>query len=493
MAGAPNIVMVMTDQNRADFSKRSGFALDTTPFLDALAAAGAWFPTAYTSAPACVPARTSLLTGRFPSAHRVTQNSNEHAAIFAEDLLGVLKDRGYRTVFSGKPHMYAQPADFDSYAGPYFHEGGPERTRADAEFDAWLRGLDHGVSHSPTPFPLEQQLPYRIVDDAIRAVDQEQDASRPVFLWVSFPEPHNPYQAPEPYFGMFDEAEIPQRSSGPEAAAAKGGQWSWLRDLIEQKRPGYDDEWRRYRANYCGQLRLIDDQVRRLMHELDRALAGETLFVFLSDHGDYAGDYGLQRKGVGMPECLMRIPLIFHWPGRVLPARHEEYASIVDILPTLCEIVGGEIPPGVHGRSLAPLLRGEAAPEGIFSTAYAERGFGGAEYGADERPTLHFPYEGRTFDELNTVTQSGRSAMLRRGRHKLIAHSSGRLELYDLASDPAELDNLAGLAEVAQIEAAMLAGLLQWTLRVQDDLPPGRYTAKTLEHNWVPTGNVEKE
>lgn len=480
----PNVVVIMTDQHRADFSKLSGFGLDTTPFLDSMAESGTYFPRAYTSAPACVPARTSLLTGRFPIAHRVTQNSNAHHAYYSEDLLDVLRAAGYDLVFAGKPHMHPEATDFDSYVGPYFHTSGPEKTDGDAAFDQWLEDLDHGVSNEPTPFPLENQLSYRIVDSAIQQTD-ERSGERPAFLWVSFPEPHNPYQVPEPYFSMFAEAKVPEREHGAEIAQAKGGHWSWLQNLIESKRPGYDDEWRRYRANYCGELRLLDDQIRRLVEHLNTALEGETLFVFLSDHGDYVGEYGLQRKGAGMPECLMRIPMFFSGPGATSGQVREELVSIVDILPTLCELLGAKIPAGVQGRSLAPLLAGNATTLSEFDSIYAERGYGGLTYGSDELPQLHFSYTGPAFDELNTVTQSGRTKMLRYRNHKLLVHSTGQGELYDLAVDPTEVDNRFDDPVMETVRNDLTWRLLQWMLRLQDELPLGAYSLKTAPHNWA--------
>ncbi len=480
----PNIVLVMTDQHRADFSQLAGFGLDTTPFLDGLAGKGSYFPQAYTSSPACVPARTSLLTGRFPSAHRVSQNSNAAQAYYSDDLLDVLRRAGYVLRFAGKPHMHAGPEDFDSFAGPYSHTGGPVSSEGDAAFDQWLDGLDHGVSLDPTPFALENQLAYRIVTDSIEALSSS-SASQPTFLWVSFPEPHNPYQVPEPYFSMFAEPDVPARLHGPQAAREKGGKWRWLQSLVESKRPGYDGQWRRYRANYCGELRLLDDQIRRLVDHVEATLKGETLFIFLSDHGDYVGEYGLQRKGAGMPECLIRIPMFFSGstvhPGQV----RRELVSIVDVLPTLCEVVGAPLPAGVQGRSLAPLLVGRKAPAEEFDSVYAESGFGGLTYGTDERPALHFAYEGPTFDELNTVTQSGRTSMLRHGHHKLLVHSNGQGELYDLASDPSEVVNLFDEPQVAHVRQELLWRLVQWLLRVRDDLPLGSYTIKTARHNWA--------
>src|SRR5918992_5341784 len=91
----PNILLLMTDQHRAGFTAGEGFALDTMPFLDSLAATGTRIRNAYTTAPACVPARTSLLTGRFPSAHRVRQNSAVKHVLRGDDLLDVLRNAGY--------------------------------------------------------------------------------------------------------------------------------------------------------------------------------------------------------------------------------------------------------------------------------------------------------------------------------------------------------------------------------------------------------------
>lgn len=303
-----------------------------------------------------------------------------------------------------------------------------------------------------------------------------------------FPEPHNPYQVPEPYFHLFAENEVPDRIAGPEAAEEKGGAWAWLRRLMEDKRPGYDDGWRRYRANYCGMLRLLDDEIRRFItHLRDRELADDTIVVFLADHVDYVGDYGLQRKGAGMPECLMRIPLILAGPGIEVADNDRDFVSLVDIVPTLCEAVGADIPLGIQGRSLWPMLGGDPYPPGEFSSIYGEAGFGGLFYGEHERPSLHFPYQGREFDELNTVTQSGSTAMLRRDRWKLSYDSRGHGELYDLSADPAELTNRFDDRELANVRTDLLAELLRWCIRNHDDLPRADYTPKRARHNWTRT------
>jgi arylsulfatase A-like enzyme len=233
-------------------------------------------------------------------------------------------------------------------------------------------------------------------------------------------------------------------------------------------------------------IRLIDDQIRRFAQHLEQAGdLDNTVFVFMSDHGDYVGEYGLQRKGVGLPECLVRVPLLFAGPGiQQLPAMRDEFVSLVDVFPTLCEMLDLPIPDGVQGRSLWPILNGTAFPEKEFRSIYAELGVGGLHYTADERPPLHFPYEGFSFDCLNSVTQSGNLKLVRLGDWKLLFDSQGNGEMYDLSTDPAELNNLFDHPDCATQQLALATELLQWTIRTEDDLPGGRYVRKHASHNW---------
>ncbi|GAB3758549.1 sulfatase family protein [Microlunatus parietis] len=486
IAERPNVMIIMTDQQRAGFTAGTGFGLDTMPFCDGLAASGTTFTGAYTPMPACVPARTSLLSGRFPSAHRVRQNSNNRKEFRGEDLLDVFRAAGYRTAFAGKPHVYRGPEDYDHWAGPYGHTHAPDRTDQERAFTEWLVSIDQGPALEPTPFPVAVQYPVRIVDDALAQVAADGgDHGRPWLSWVSFPEPHNPYQVPEPYFSLFEPELVPERVAGPEAALAKGGPYQWLRELVEEKRPDYDDLWRRYRASYCGMLRLIDDQVRRLVTSVEERSPGRTLYLFVADHGDFVGEYGLQRKGAGLSEALVRIPFFVAGPGVRAGVDDDHLVSLVDVLPTLAEAIGAEIPAGVQGRSFWPLLTGGDDPGDVFASIYAEGGYGGLFYPADARPELHFDYAGTTYDGLNTVTQSGTSAMLRRGNWKIIFHSDGRGELYRLDRDPAELDDLWDYPDCAVRRAELITELLRWRLEVADDLPTGRYRPLRAPHNWA--------
>lgn len=278
------------------------------------------------------------------------------------------------------------------------------------------------------------------------------------------------------------EGEAGERAATAEDLAGLDWRFRQLRRLIEEKRPGYDAQWRRCRANYLGMLRLIDDQIGRLLEGLGDRLQ-DTLVIPLSDHGDFFGDYGLQRKGAGLLEALQRIPLGITEPG-IRAQRRDEHVSIVDVLPTLAEWTGQEIPAGVQGRSLAPLLRGEPALPEEFGGIVAELGYGGISYDEDSRPPLHFPYEGRRFDELNSVTLGGEMRTVISGRWKLVVDDLGTQRLHDLETDPAELHDLSADPAHGEEPARMQALLISWLLRAADDLPVGAYTPRTAPHNW---------
>jgi arylsulfatase A-like enzyme len=487
VADRPNLVIIMTDQQRGDFMKKEGFALDTMPFVDSWGEGGMRFPRCYTPTPLCLPARCSLFTGRFPKALRVRENGGAVNIFFAKDLPQLLREQGYTINLVGKNHSHLKAEDFDTVS-PYGHSGSGHRgrnTAAETAMDEWLRSLRGGVALEPTPFPLECQPPFRIVRDAVETLERR-DRSKPFFLWLSFPEPHNPYQVPEPYYSLFPEDDVPERYAGPEVADKKGFKWRWEHRLFERKRPGYDGDWRRYRANYCGMLRLIDDQLRRFIDFLAaEGLSENTFIIFTSDHGDFVGDYGLRRKGVEVPECLVRVPFLIMGPGILAEQRmRREFISLVDLFPTLCEALALPTPDGVQGRSLWPLLTGDSFPEEEFASIYGEVGFGGVYYSEQDEPPLHFPMEGPAIDSLNCFTQSGNMKFVRKGRWKLVFDMMGRGQLYDLEEDPGELKNLFADKDLLEVRVDLLQELLSWTIRTEDDLPRASYIPKLAERNW---------
>ena len=204
----------------------------------------------------------------------------------------------------------------------------------------------------------------------------------------------------------------------------------------------------------------------------------------MADHGDFTGDYGLIKKGVEVPECLIRIPMLWHGLGIIKNKQpHTAHVSNVDIMPTICDMLDVVIPDGVQGRSLWPLLTGKTYPKEEFESMIVQQGFGG----------LHFtdlkeydPYtqdgtlsKGKTeFDELNTWTQSGTMRMVRKGDWKLVYDMQGKGELYDLVKDPAEIKNLFDDKNYSAKRMELLQDMLTWELRTQDPLPMPHPTKK---------------
>ena len=154
----PNIVVIMTDQQRADLCGREGFPLEVTPYVDQLAQENVWFNKAYTVMPASSPARCSMFTGRFPSATHVRTNHNIPDIFYQQDLVGVLKENGYQTALVGKNHAYLKPADLDFWS-EYGHWGKNKKaTPAEKETARFLNQQARRLLLKTSHLPVEDQV-----------------------------------------------------------------------------------------------------------------------------------------------------------------------------------------------------------------------------------------------------------------------------------------------------------------------------------------------
>lgn len=475
----PNIVLVLTDQWRADASKLNGFGLDTTPFLDSLAQRGTWFDKAYCAMPACVPSRTSMLTGRWPSATRVSSNMNGKDAFFTKDIFDVVKSLGYKTALIGKNHTYLEPGEDLDFYKDFNHLGtGNPDSNEEKEFNKFLHSTNFYMSKEPTPFPVSDQMPSKIVSAAEDFADETSKRGSPFFMWVSIPEPHNPYQAPEPYYSMFPPDSLPSLNTTGDDLYKKGNIYMVEREILKLGYGDYEQQIPRIRSNYYGMMRLIDDQLKRLVtHLKEKGELKNTVFIFVADHGDYVGEYGMIKKGAGVPESLTRIPMIWYGPGIANSnGAHEAHVSNIDIMPTICDMLGVEFPDGVQGRSLWPLLKGEDYPKGEFESIMVQQGYGNLRY-VNFEEFSPFDDDGtvsrgkQQADELNTWTQSGRLRELRKGDWKLVYDMQGHGSLYNLSEDPAGINDLFDEQKYISKKAELLEDLLAWELRAQDPLP----------------------
>lgn len=464
--------------------------MDTMPFLDSWAEGGVDFAKAYTPNPTCLPARVSMFTGRYSECHQARTNHNGQDARYTEDLLDVLKKAGYVTALCGKNHSHHRLEDFDfcEANGHLGYEGEINTTEEEIQFADFLKETHHMETHEASPGGIEVQHPYRNVNAALRFLDQV-PKEKPFFAWVSFAEPHNPYQVPEPYFDLFPPDKLPPVHGNADVLPEKGERFVWLRNVWEQVL-GEEIEERilRSRSNYHGMLRLIDDQFRRLIEGLrERGLEKDTVVIYLSDHGDFVGEYGLIRKGPDLPDILCRIPMVWRGPGiRAQGLCGEPYVSIVDILPTICDMLELSVPFGSQGKSILPLLKGDNIPKGEYDLAYAESGFGGTYWSGRDSLTLW--EEGASsrqmdrFDCLNTWTQCGQVRAVWKGNYHIQLDMMGHGYLYDLSDDPYELRNLWTRTGMESVKMQMLTELSAAMMRAADPLPAPRRRYRTRIH-----------
>lgn len=481
MPQRPNIILIMTDQQQARACGREGFPWDITPHQDTMAHEGVWFDKAYTPIPLCGPARVSLFTGRRPTStgircNRITQPR------YQKDLFDVLKAANYKTAMIGKNHTHLEEKDCDfwyqhDHQGAHTDKGiaGAERNSMEVDFDAWLGSLHHWISNKPTPFPLHCQSPARLIKTAKKWISKNRN-TEPFFMHLSINEPHNPYQVPEPYFSMFRNEKLPPVIGDKTKYKEKGFKWEVTGKIQRKAKEDFDQKFEDYRYNYYSMCRLIDDQIKSLEEHLsNEGILENTILFFISDHGDFVGDYGLMRKGPGLPETLCRVPFIVKGAGIQSRKKvHDAHVNLIDIFPTICEIIGQDIPEGVQGKSLAPLLRGEEYPKQDFDTAFCETGYGGLNYNWEDQPDLdkYISPKGVSFNELNEYSLGGSMRMVRFNNWKLISEISGKQELYDLKEDPGELYNRIDSKDPAhlKIKAELMEKMILMLIQNEEPL-----------------------
>lgn len=344
----PSILLIVADQMRAD---AVGYATPwvSTPNIDALAAGGIVCDKTYAQSPQCQPSRASLLTGRYPTAHRVWWNdiSLPRSEI---TIANCLQKAGYQTAYFGKAHL----ANTQDDPTALIRHLGFETSRlthdwqiairsegmlagATAETLALLRHEFFGPMQSKTWTGRLSTRRHHHDELIVEwAVDHLSRHEGPLFTVVGFHGPHPPYAAPVEFTSRYRQEQMPiPTASLPNHAG----------HVLTAA------EWQQLKVQYYGAISWIDEGVGRLV-QAAQIHAPDTIVVFTADHGDILGDHGLFSKGMYCYEGNTRVPLVISRPDRPRGGKYNHLVQLIDLMPTLLAAADLPIPPGVQGANL---------------------------------------------------------------------------------------------------------------------------------------------
>ncbi|HLY37741.1 MAG TPA: sulfatase [Candidatus Binatia bacterium] len=391
----PSLVLVTIDTERADHTSTYGYAMPTTPHLDALAAQGTVFTNAYAAIPSTAPSHASLFTSRYPSEHGVLRNGD---VLDATTLTEILAGAGYAT--AGFVSAYPLARKFGYARGFSVYDDAFTPREASIVISEWEgQHVDRPAFDRRADATTARALGW------LSATPRD----RPLFLWVHYYDPHQPYDPPAPFRDAF----APAGGSG--------------RSRLERNIVAYD-----------GEIRFADEALGRLIHAVDeRVGVDRTIVVVASDHGEGLMQHGWMGHGVDLYEELVRAVLVIRAPGMSAGRRCAAPVGLIDVAPTVLALLGldGEAlrPRGVD---LGPALRGGAGP-------------------APDRAIF---FQRRVYDSRrDDVPVRGDMRAVRIGAWKYIEGSMMSPELFDLSADPAELRNVW---DQERSRGADLAGVL---------------------------------
>lgn len=453
----PNILFITTDHQRADtlFMEQAG--VEVTPNLNKLCDESCVFTRAYTTSPLCVPARTALATGIYPTKSGVVLNdlkkssSGDHVPIHQ-----YLAEQGYRMGHSGMQHIIANP--------PLADRAGFETFITKRDYDAFL--AEHHVAPSvpnrrytpvtelrngiyaayryTSPYPclwepaLHFFMDHYFADQAVRFIESSHGRTEPFALFVNIWAPHPPLAVPEPHASMFEPGQLnmPMNVNIP----AIGEPGNRRTGVAAQLGEGLTmEEWRETWAAYLGLTHLADDCIGRLLEALKRTGKYEnTVILFMSDHGDHLGQHRMYQK-MEMYEQAVRVPLIIKAPGAE-KRKVDSLVSHLDITPTILDMLDLDIPGDMDGISLKPQI--------MAGTPIRDR-------------AVYCQYSG------NPELGDTRRAVITE-KYKYIYDPDDEAELYDLEADPLETVNRAAEPALSEVRKRLHGQLKRWSLEHHD-------------------------
>ena len=451
----PNIVFIMTDDQRQDAMSAYGNRILKTPNMDRIANEGIRFTEMFVTNSLCAPSRVSFLTGLYSHAHGVVTNGDgpqfyNGPGIRADQRTFVehLREAGYYTGLVGKWHLKSMPTGFDEWV--IFPWQGEYRDPELIAKGTHLRTRGHADD---------------VIGDQALAFLQHRPKDRPFCLLYQFKSPHRTWVPAERHAKAFEDVAIPLPATIGEKlegkpAAVRATEMALAdlpdyRDLVPVSLPREERLRRNYELvvkNYYRVLLSVDENVGRVLDFLDRQqLAQNTIVVYTSDNGFFLGEHGLYDKRL-MYEPSIRVPLAIRHPERIAAGQVDRSHMVlnVDVAPTLLQLAGVPVPQGLHGRSMFPLLtRATTVP---WRDAFLYEYF--------EYPAGHCAKKNRG---------------IRTERWKLIHffEQPQEWELYDLKADPDERRNLATETKHAKQLATLKTRMEELRRELGDADPPG--------------------
>jgi arylsulfatase len=474
----PNILVICTDQQRADTLGCYGNSHVATPNIDRLAGEGVLFENAFVQSPICSPSRGSFLTGRYPRTTRLRQNGQ----IIPPDekpISKLLADSGYVAGLVGKFHLAPGAPEIAKTTEPRIDDGFSEFNWAQSPGDNWGQNSDYtrflserGLQYKTTPHELSPWVRNGMPEDATEAawcatracdfIVRRHDA--PWFYLANIYAPHHPFDPPKSFLdryldrldtvplpaAMEDDlaSKSPYQRTDSEGAYGKVGGWLGGFGKHEMR----DIDHRMVKAAYWAMCDHVDQQVGRILAALDASgAADDTIVVYMSDHGEMLGDHNIYLKGPYFYDAAIRVPLIVRYGRKLAPRRVAGLFELVNLAPTLLEASEAMPYAGMQGRSALSWLADTAQREQTDASIYCEY------YNA-------MPYH---------LDPTAQLTMLRTETHKIVvdhAHDDG--ELYNLVDDPLELRNLWRDPAALALKAELLVKLTHRMAFTADPLPP---------------------
>ena len=485
MGAQPNIIFFLSDDHSCNAVSAYGSVINETPHIDRLATAGATFDRAFCSNSICSPSRAAFLTGVHGYINGVENNSQKFDGA-QPTIASLLHDAGYTTAMIGKWHLKTDPVGFDywdilpgqgHYYAPDFRtaegkrrvQGHVTEITADLALD-WLNNTRD--PQKPFMLMMNQKAPHRawmpapehidlyegetipepasLLDDHARrgtaANEQEMEIANHMWLWYDLkidPTDDTPLTGPDRWAnGRYERMSSQQAETWKQAYDPRNAFFN-AADLEGDALTRY--KYQRYIKDYLRCVAGVDDSVGRVLDWLDEhGLTEDTIVIYASDQGFFLGEQGWYDKRF-MNDPSLRLPLIVRWPGVTTPgSRIDSIVQNIDLLPTLCAAGGADVPDRVQGRDLAPLLRSETPDDwrDAIYYRYVEQGVHNVA-----------PHEGARTD---------RYALIHWPTH-------GEWELFDLDTDPDEINNVYDDPGFATVRQQMHATLKQ--VRAAHDAP----------------------